>query len=147
METLGPYQLDTIVLGDACELALDIPDESVDLIFTDPSYRWKDLPLYGWLAKMAARVLKPGGFCLAMAGGLYLDEVFRLMSEHLTFFWQYGILMTGQRLGIVWPHGNNKVRIVSQVRPILAYSKGKGLPRISTLSLFKGTGRDKRYHA
>lgn len=147
METLGPYLLDSIVLGDARDLAPAIPDGSVDLIFTDPSYRQEDLHLYGWLAEMAARVLKPGGFCLAMAGGLHLNEVFKLMDEHLTFFWLYEIEMTGQRLGIVWPHGNNRVRIVAQVRPVAAYSKGPSLSRISTLGLVKGSGRDKKYHA
>jgi hypothetical protein len=53
MERLGPYLLgpnDTdengIYCGDARELAKAIPDESVDLIFTDPiydridDYRW-----------------------------------------------------------------------------------------------------------
>jgi len=31
---LGPYDLNTIVTGDARILAKDIPDESVDIIFT-----------------------------------------------------------------------------------------------------------------
>ena len=82
-----------------------------------------------------------------MAGGLYLDQAMALMSHCLTFWWLYEIEHKGQRTGIVWPRGNRKVRIVAQCRPVMAYSKGVGFSRISTLGLFKGTGRDKRYHA
>lgn len=35
---LGPFELDSIVTGDARELAAAIPDESVDLVLTDPPY-------------------------------------------------------------------------------------------------------------
>ena len=66
MSKLGPYDLDTIVTGDARELAQALPDESIDLIFTDPVY-WQ-IDDYAWLAELAARVLKPGGNVLAYAG-------------------------------------------------------------------------------
>lgn len=66
---LGPYELNTIVTGDARELAKAIPDESVDLIFTDPVYdRIED---YEWLAETAARVLKDRGSLLAFCGHSY----------------------------------------------------------------------------
>ena len=45
MTTLGPYDLNTIITGDARELAKAIPDESVDLIFTDPVYDRRGLSL------------------------------------------------------------------------------------------------------
>lgn len=59
VDQLGPYLLgpnDTpengIYTGDARELAKAIPDESVDLIFTDPVYdRIED---YRWLAETGA---------------------------------------------------------------------------------------------
>lgn len=38
MGTLGPYELNSIITGDARGLAKDIPDESVDLIISDPPY-------------------------------------------------------------------------------------------------------------
>jgi len=43
-------------MGDARELAPAIPDESVDLIFTDPEY--DKIDDYRWLAETAARILK-----------------------------------------------------------------------------------------
>ncbi len=52
-----------IVTGDARELAKRIPDESVDLIFTDPIY--SNIDDYRWLAETAARVLKPRGHLVA----------------------------------------------------------------------------------
>ena len=66
---LGPYELNTIVTGDARELAKAIPDESVDLIFTDPVYDRIDD--YRWLAETAARVLKPKKSVLAFCGHSY----------------------------------------------------------------------------
>ena len=38
MNTLGEYQLNTIITGDARTLAKAIPNGSVDIIFTSPPY-------------------------------------------------------------------------------------------------------------
>ena len=43
--------MNEIITGDARELAKDIPDNSIDLIFTDPPYAKEYIPLYGWLSK------------------------------------------------------------------------------------------------
>lgn len=48
---------------------LPLPDNSVDMIFTDPPYLKAYLPCYEHLARQAMRVLKPGGFVLAECGG------------------------------------------------------------------------------
>jgi predicted methyltransferase len=75
---LGPYLLGPndenqgIYTGDARELARAIPDESVDLIFTDPVYQ--NLDDYRWLAETAARVLKPDSACLVFCGIGWLGE-------------------------------------------------------------------------
>ena len=37
-DMLGPYELDSIITGDARELAQAIPDNSIDLAFADPPY-------------------------------------------------------------------------------------------------------------
>jgi len=79
MEYLGPFYLgpnDTanngIYTGDARELAKAIPDESVDLVFTDPVYDRIDD--YRWLAETASRVLKMDGACLAFCGIGWQEE-------------------------------------------------------------------------
>src|SRR5205814_2191015 len=56
------HLLNTITTGDAQLLSTHIPDNSIDLIFTDPPYDRDSLSLYEWLAEFAARALKPGGF-------------------------------------------------------------------------------------
>lgn len=135
-----------IVTGDARELAQRIPDESVDLIFTDPPYLRGFLPLYGQLAQEAARVLKPGGFCFAMCGGVYLDEIMAMMSEHMTFFWKYEIGLGGPTAGVIWPFGNTAVPIITRTKPLLCYSKGRSLPPKATFGTFDSPGPDKRFH-
>ena len=51
-----------LVYGDFIEQSQkEIPDSSIDLIFTDPPYGKEYLSLYQELAKLAVRVLKPGG--------------------------------------------------------------------------------------
>lgn len=54
------------------EKSKEIPDNSIDLIFTDPPY--ETLYLYGELAKVAIRVLKPGGHLVIYVGGYELFE-------------------------------------------------------------------------
>jgi ParB-like chromosome segregation protein Spo0J len=48
-----------LIHGDFIEKSKEIPDSSVDLIFTDPPYAVEYLWLYGELAKVAERLLKP----------------------------------------------------------------------------------------
>lgn len=84
---LGPYELNTIVTGDARELAEAIPDNSVDLIFTDPPYPKEYLYLYEWVAIEAARILKPGGSLFALGGGNWILQVTDLMRAHLNYHW------------------------------------------------------------
>ena len=51
--------------GDFREVGQQIPDQSIDLIFTDPPYMDEDsLDLYRGLAELGNRVLKDGGSCL-----------------------------------------------------------------------------------
>jgi hypothetical protein len=134
-----------VYLGDAAELAAGIPDESVDLIFTDPPYDRDSIPLYGLVAEIGARVLKPGGFLLAMAGGLYADQHLALMSKHMAYFWTLHVQLTGRNTGSVHP-GGNPIPIVTRVKPIYAFVKGWGSPRTVVYDPFGGSGNDKRYH-
>jgi DNA modification methylase len=75
--------LNEIVTGDARELAELIPDESVDMCFTDPVY--ENTEDYAWLAQTCARILKPGGACLAWCSNVGQFKVQPVMSEHLKF--------------------------------------------------------------
>lgn len=138
---IGPYPLDSIITGDARELAKAIPDESIDLIFTDPPYLREFLPLYEWLASEAARILKPTGFLMVYAGNVWKGEIYRyLLRSPLEYFWDYTMKYAGMG-SIVW-----KTRTVARSKSILAFRKGSGMPRCNVLGLWDGNGSDKRYH-
>lgn len=122
-----------------------LPENSIDLIFTDPPYDRASVPLYGTLAEMAAKVLKPGAFCLAMSGGLYNPEILDLMSKHLTFYWTFHVHYLGVDASAVRPRGN-PTPIVTRLKTIHAFVKGWGSPRTVVYDPYGGGGNDKRFH-
>ncbi len=133
--------MNEIITGDARELSHAIPDNSIDLIFTDPPYHKQYLHLYEWLAVEASRVLKPGGFLLTYAGNVHKYDVMHyLVHGQLTYFWDYITVHSGMGT-MVW---NRKT--VARHKSILAFVKGEGKPRTAVLGLWTGTGSDKRYH-
>ncbi len=110
--------LNKITTGDARELTKLIPDESIDLIFTDPVYdRIED---YEWLAKESVRILKPHGWLIAFQYVKFLPETFFAMNEWLEYEWL-----------IIW-HRNNEMKFrysptgKSTFVPAVVYSKGNG---------------------
>ena len=128
-----------IVTGDARDLARRLPDESVDLIFTDPPYPREFLPLYGWLAEEAARVLKPGGLCVALCGHFAIPEVLSSMGRHLDFYWLGGMLHTAGQTA-------RCKRFLCGWKPQVWFSKGAPADHAWVFDLFRATGPDKRFH-
>jgi len=126
MDRIGPYLLgpnDTpengIYTGDARELARAIPDESVDLIFTDPVYDRIDD--YRWLAETAARVLKADSWLLTYYGIGFLPKTIKALSEYLTYEWHHVNYM---------PTLNARCAYMtfSNYRGLLRYMKGRARP-------------------
>ena len=72
-------------------IAGDMTDEKnwveSDHIITDPPYPKQFLPLYGDLAKLSAKFLKPDGFLVVMTGQTWLPQVLELMTPHLKYYW------------------------------------------------------------
>lgn len=91
-----------LLLGDLAEVGAEIADESVDTIITDPPYPREFLPTYEALAKLAARVLKPGGSCVVMCGQSYLPEILALMTPHLRYHWMCAYLTPGGQAVQLW---------------------------------------------
>src|SRR5258707_5074587 len=131
--------MNTITTGDARELAKQIPDNSIDLIFTDPPYHREHLPLYGWLAEESARILKPGGLLMTYAGLAYKNQVMAMLGSRLEYFWDYAILHPG-RGSMFWPR-----MTISAYKSLLAFSKGECKPRHKVQGAIVSK-RDKTYH-
>jgi len=135
---------------------LPLRDDSIDMIFTDPPYLKEYLYTYEYLVLTAARVLKPGGFVLAMCGGAYLDKILQYFSStDLRYYWLYANGMSGKKGGVVWRHSEAKNQPI-QIRNkhILAYYKpddsdrgSRAVSRTPTCSWYDGNGKNKIFHA
>lgn len=59
----------------------------LDCILTDPLYREEFIPLYGELARLAAKALKPDDGLAVMTPQAHLPEVLALMCPHIPYRW------------------------------------------------------------
>jgi len=84
-------------MGDFVEESNSIPDNSIDLIFTDPQYGGKDDETYRQLGHLAKRVLKVGGSMIVFIGTYDLPEHTNLILESgLKYWWIICMKQTGQ---------------------------------------------------
>ena len=133
--------LNTVTTGDARLLSTQIPDESIDLIFTDPPYIKKDIYLYGWLSEEGDRVLKPDGFLMAYVGTHWKFEAMQLLSSHLTYYWDC-VEIHRHNKPFMWATGAH-----ASYKSILVFAKHRGhKPRKQFFDAWTGSGEDKRYH-
>jgi DNA modification methylase len=106
-----------VIQGDFREKGNQIADESVDLIFTDPPYDKKTVPLYKDLAQLGQRVLKQNGSLLCYAGHYALPEIMNLMAPYLRYWWIISLRYTScARLPGKW--------VLVNWKPILWFVKG-----------------------
>jgi 16S rRNA G966 N2-methylase RsmD len=78
----------TILHGEFQEVLKSIPDNSIDLIFTDPPYDKASIPLLRDLALLASRLLKPSCFIAVMYGQNYLPELLDAFKvNNLRYYW------------------------------------------------------------
>lgn len=84
-----------LIVGDFREV--DLPSDSVDLIFTDPPYDDDAVSLFEDLSARASDWLVPGGFCMAYSGQWTLPRVVKAMDKHLSYFWTGAILHSGDQ--------------------------------------------------
>lgn len=96
---------------------VEIEAASVHLILTDPPYAKECLPLWSDLARMAQRVLVPGGFLVCLSGTYFLPQIYSALSLHMDYFWTGCLRLTGAQ-------GHRLDRgLVSQWRPLLIFQK------------------------
>ncbi len=123
-------------VGDLRTVWDDVPDGSIDAIVTDPPYNEEGVPLYGDLARLAARVLKPGRLAAVYCGHVHLDEEMRLLEEGgLTYVWHGVNLLNGR-------HTKIRGRMVNgRHRSVLLFSAGPFAPRKWIHDTFFAEGR------
>lgn len=128
--------------GDFREVLADLEPGSVDAIITDPPYPREFVPLFGDMAKLAMRVLKPSGVLAAMTGQSWLGRYLEEMDAHLRYRWCGAYIVQGQRNRV---HG---ARVGTGWKPVLIYSRtdaADDLPFILD-DLFDSAGDDKAHH-
>lgn len=146
---LGPYKLNTIVTGDALELAKVIPNESIDLIVIDPPYNcgkdygphWNDslpedeyLIWYRQVCTESFRVLRNGYLYVSCT----VPQLWTLRPLWEEAGFRFQVLL-------IWHGANypNRVPIRSQWRllyePIFMFLKG---PKLSMINAFPAINTD-----
>jgi len=94
-QVIGMPLTASIVTGDFRDIMPNMPENSIDMIFTDPPYDEQSISLYGDMARLAAKVLKPGGSLITYVGHYAIIRAGQLMSDHLRFWWTIAVKHTG----------------------------------------------------
>lgn len=110
-------------LGNFIELCDNIPDNSVDLIFTDPPYDQKNLELYYYLGELALRVLKDGGSLITYVGTYDIPTILDLVwnNTELKYWWIICVKHTGAHAHMM------QRKIFVYWKPMLWFVKGNKL--------------------
>lgn len=111
-----------------------------DFIITDPPYPKEFIPLYAVLAMRANEWLTPGGLLIAMCGQSYLNEIYNIMSEHLTYYWTACYLLPGQ------PTPLRTRQVNTSWKPLLIFSRSDSYKGKIFGDVFKSDGNDKDFH-
>lgn len=122
--------------------SLEIADESVDLVLTDPPWQADEGTLALWesLGAFAARVLKPGRVLIAYSGSGCLAEATARLGRHLDYLWSGALLLPGQHSEI------HTVMARDASTPIIFYSKGRYKPNHWFVNTIASTGPEKDAH-
>ncbi len=110
LKDLDPSEMFELQFGNMETLGENIPDNSVDMIFTDPPYNEASLSLYTDLAKLADRVLKQGGSLITFVGHYALFKINELVqaNSELVYHWQIIVKHNGSKSRIharhIWPY-------------------------------------------
>ncbi len=102
--------------GEVADISTWRASQQYDFIITDPPYPKEYLPLYSILARRAKEWLKPTGLLIAMCGQSYLNEIYKLMGEHLTYYWTSCYLTPHQ------PTPLRQKQVNTSWKPLLIYS-------------------------
>ena len=113
-----------LIHDDFRSYVIEIPDNSIDLIFVDPPYPREWVHLYSDLGTLANRVLKPGASFVTYVGRQVLHEVMdKLRAAGLSYnpWWLLAIIHSGSHEYIP------RKGLFVEWKPLLWYVKGDKL--------------------
>lgn len=122
------------------EFIKSLPEESVDMVMTDPPWAEDAIETYEALGRMANRVLKPGGICAAYAGKMFLPEIMHILAQHLDYVWTFCVFQ---------PDSNDKINkwhLFSAWRPIIVLKKPGAAPDMPWIPDALKCTRSKEHH-
>lgn len=133
-----------LVQGDFIQVSTKelIPNNFIDLIFTDPPYGMNALTIYADLAVTASRVLKVGGSLVTYVGHCTIPNVIKFMETvGLTYWWPIAVKLSGQ-FARSYPRG-----ISIKWKPLLWFVKGQKKNAVDFLPDFiESKAPDKALH-
>lgn len=131
-----------LIHGDVAQVWRDLEPASIDVIITDPPYPQEYLALYGTLADVAQKVLKPGGSLLAMCGQSYLPEIMAAMGPYMRYHWTLTYMTPGGQSAQLWQR-----KVNTFWKPVLWYVKGDYAGDwIGDVARSAVNDNDKRFH-
>lgn len=130
-----------IIVGDFREKSIEIADDSTELVFIDPPYDRESLSLYEDSARIAARILKPGGSLIAYCGHYLLPEILPMMQRHLRYWWLNACVHDGGNMARMNSYG-----VVVGWKPMVWFTKGARGDRQTFVSDIVSGGREKSHH-
>jgi ParB-like chromosome segregation protein Spo0J len=128
-----------LICGELSAVETQIPDESIDAIITDPPYPKEYLDTFEVLARVAARVLKPGGSLLTLAPHQWLPQILERMTKYLHYHWTLAYVQPGETARI-WGS-----RIIVGWKPVLWFTKGTYAGDF-VYDVVESDRRDKEHH-
>jgi site-specific DNA-methyltransferase (adenine-specific) len=117
-----------------------VPPDSVHLLLTDVPYGHEFLPQMEDLAKLAQRILIPGGLFVSYYGHHYFFEAADMLRKHLTPFW-LGNSTWAQSGNVLFP-----MNVTSKWKPVFLFSKGKPRQLGRWCDVFNSNKKEKGDH-
>lgn len=119
----------------------ELPEDSIDLIFTDPPYvkdQYKEA--YELLAKHGPRLLKPSAFLITYVPQYRLNEVMRIMESGLEYYWICSQINNRESIMV------HQKKAICLFKPIIIYQKPPKKPcKNAFVDVIKGH-KQKAFH-
>lgn len=121
IEWVGEFKVPGLYLANSTNLEIinSLPKDSIDMIFTDPPWDEKSLICYESVGRLAARVLKPGKYCMVYCGKMFLPEIMNILGSWLDYVWTYCVFQPDNNQSII----SQGVPIFEAWRPIVLFRK------------------------